>query len=94
MNTSEITNNLIDKIVAMYVPDGNPEIFLKKIIALKEPSSKYKIGEKLIFNVGGYIVEGNFIKMVNDNVINIEVIYDEHDDDRLTRNVHESYLIK
>lgn len=93
MDESEITNNLIDKIVALYVPDGNPENWLKKIIALKKPLPKYKIGEKLTFNVCGYTLEGIFIKMINDDIINIEVTYDELGEDRLKANVHKSFLI-
>ena len=31
---------------------------------------------------------------IDDNVINIEVTYDDHGDGELTTNVHESFLIK
>lgn len=30
-----LMNDLIDKILDLYVPDGNPEIFLQKILKLK-----------------------------------------------------------
>lgn len=94
MNRNEITNNLIDKIVAMYVPDGNPEIWLKKIIALKKPISEYEIGEKLTFKIMACTIEGNFIELLDDDIINIEVTYNDYDDDKLTTRVHESFLIK
>jgi hypothetical protein len=94
MNTSEITNNLIDKIVAMYVPDGNPENWLKKIIALKNPISEYEIGEKLTFKIMGCTIEGNFIEMFDDDIINIEVTYNDYDDNKLTTYIHKLYLIK
>lgn len=76
MNTSEITNNLIDKIVAMYIPDGNPENWLKKIIALKESISEYEIGEKLEFIIVGRL-HGNYLSMYDENVIVINVTLDD-----------------
>lgn len=35
-NEEELRNSLIDEIVAMYVPDGNPENWLNKIQALRK----------------------------------------------------------
>jgi len=74
MNTREITNNLIDKIVGMYVPDGNPEIWLDKIMALKM-DSEFQLGEELKFNVFGNSLQGKF-KSIEDGCITIETTYD------------------
>ena len=37
-SVKELMNDLIDEIVKMYVPDGNPEIWLHKIQKLRDVS--------------------------------------------------------